>query len=370
MEQKTRRIKFANVTTMVMEGLTDIHLKVNKYPGVYKQFEFFPDHIEVKVFDQALVGGRFMHNGIEHIYAKKRLKSQWIPSLKQLWQLRQYAPDYVLLHGLYFPHSVFMLRLFLGKGTKIIVQDHANRLPGRWKEWTIKRADRIVEHYVFMSVELAKPWLDAGIISSSEKIIECPEGSTDFKRDTTIAKDPNAFLWVARLDANKDPLTILDAFNRYVKAHNSARLHMFFANKTLLQEVEAFIRKAQLGQNVLLHGEATSAELLPWYQRSAYFLMGSSKEGGSFALMEAMACGCIPIVTDIPANRKMLKEGKVGHLFPPKDVSTLTNILVELEADRVVEASRKVVEAFDEDLSFKAIAEKLSKELTKKRNDS
>ena len=366
MEERSTRVRFASVTTMVMPGLTDIRLKVEKYPGVYRQFEFFPDNIEVKIFDQALTGGSFVHNGIEHSYTKKRIVSSLIPSFKQLRELKNYDPDCVLLHGMYFPHILFIMRFFLRKGTKIIVQDHANRLPTRWKQKWIKRSDRYVKNYVFTSIELAKPWLDAGIISDVAKIIECPEGSTDFRRDGRIDKDSNTFLWVARLDENKDPLTILRAFSVYGEQNLEAHLHMFFANKKLLSEVERFISEKGLGNKVTLHGEATPLELVDWYQRSAFFLLGSSKEGGSFALMEAMACGCIPIVSDIPANRKMLKNGEVGYLFPPKDDKALAEILCALDSTNLAAISSKVINQFNGALSFEAIARTLAEHVSEK----
>lgn len=360
MEKKLTKVKFASVTTMVMHGLTDIHLKVEKYRGIYQPFELFPENIEVKFFDQALVEGSFVHNGIEHLYTKKRIQSSLIPSFRQLRALKKYDPDYILLHGLHFPHIILLMRFFLKKETKIIVQDHANRLPRRWKQQLIKLADRFVTRYVFTSVELARPWLEERIIADKSKIIECPEGSNDFKRDHSIGKDPNAFLWVARLDENKDPLTILRAFRNYVEQNPLAKLSMFFANSTLLKEIEVFISEHQLENNVILHGQATQEELLPWYQKSSFFLMGSSKEGGSFALMEAMACGCIPIVSDIPANRKMLENGSVGHLFEPRNEQNLTEVLCALDPSQIKTRSAAVIALFNRELSTEAIAKKLS----------
>ena len=48
----------------------------------------------------------------------------------------------------------------------------------------------------------------------------------------------------------------------------------------------------------------------------------------SVSLLEAMACGLFPVVTDIPANREWIDDGHNGRLFPAGDAAALGQALV------------------------------------------
>jgi len=50
----------------------------------------------------------------------------------------------------------------------------------------------------------------------------------------------------------------------------------------------------------------------------------------SVSLLEAMACGVAPIVTDIPGNREWIKEGINGLLFQPKNYTALAEKIIQL----------------------------------------
>ncbi|MFO7996561.1 MAG: glycosyltransferase family 4 protein, partial [Dehalococcoidia bacterium] len=74
---------------------------------------------------------------------------------------------------------------------------------------------------------------------------------------------------------------------------------------------------------------------LPGYLSSADIYVSSSlSDGASNSLLEAMACGLAPVVTDIPANRPWVKEGENGFLFPPRDCEALASSIVALLKDR------------------------------------
>ena len=49
------------------------------------------------------------------------------------------------------------------------------------------------------------------------------------------------------------------------------------------------------------------------------FVLGSHREGSSFSLIEALATGLTPVVTDIPSLRVLTGNGAVGALWPCGD---------------------------------------------------
>ena len=78
---------------------------------------------------------------------------------------------------------------------------------------------------------------------------------------------------------------------------------------------------------------------------------------------EAMACGCIPIVSNIPSFKKMTDEGKCGFLFTPGDAEGLYRVLMKLPTIDNASFIKKVIDKFNKDLSFQAIASGIEKEI-------
>jgi L-malate glycosyltransferase len=53
------------------------------------------------------------------------------------------------------------------------------------------------------------------------------------------------------------------------------------------------------------------------------YISPSLWDGTSLSLLEAMACGILPVVTDIPANSSLIKDGENGYLFAAGDPAAL-----------------------------------------------
>ena len=168
------------------------------------------------------------------------------------------------------------------------------------------------------------------------------------------------FLWVGRLNKNKDPLTVLKAFKKYGLYHPNARLYMIYQDEDLLEEVKnKVLQSIVLEDAVKLIGKVEHRELPYWFSAANFFISGSHSEGSGYALLEAMACGCIPVVTAIPSFEKITEKGKYGYLFPPGNVEALALLLENLNNLPIEKERQKIEKYFREKLSFKSIAESL-----------
>jgi L-malate glycosyltransferase len=49
-----------------------------------------------------------------------------------------------------------------------------------------------------------------------------------------------------------------------------------------------------------------------WYARARWFVSLPQSDSVSVSVLEAMAHGCIPILSDLPANRELVRDGDNG----------------------------------------------------------
>ena len=272
--------------------------------------------------------------------------------------VEQAQPDVVHVNGLMFPGMAAALRNALPAGIAIVLQDHSGRIPRRWPlrsaQW--RNAFAAVDAATFTARELAAPWRRLGL-SEHATILEIPEASTEMTAVTgshLSQHDSVSILWVGRLTKNKDPMTALDALEAALPAIAHARCTMVFQNGELEAAVKDRIRSSSVfNGRVTPVGRVAHNALPSYYSAADIFLSASHHEGSGYALIEAMACGVTPCVTDIPAFRAL--TGDCGQRWPVGDGRAAAAALVELAA-RDRRLARAAVRArFDQALSWDVV---------------
>jgi glycosyltransferase involved in cell wall biosynthesis len=84
-------------------------------------------------------------------------------------------------------------------------------------------------------------------------------------------------------------------------------------------------RDLAIEDQVIFKGLIPNDELPKLLSQSALYVAFPTTEGVSSSLFEAMAMGCFPIVSDLPANQAFLSHKKNGILVPVEDVSQLAS---------------------------------------------
>ena len=328
-------------------------------------FDHFPESWQCSVIKFADGKGHIQKEHFDYYYFQGQASKLWVP-LEANRFIAQLQPDVIMLHGLIFPQHLVMLQMHLQRGTKIIVQHHAEQTRHGVMAKLQRVADKYIHAYLFATKELAEPWVEEGIIKR-EKVFQVMEGSSDFpqldkhaaRHHLQLPPGP-VFLWVGSLIELKDPLTVLRGFAQYLRQQPLAKLYMIYQQNDLLQEVQELIASdEQLSDSVFLKGKMEKKDLAWWYNAADFFITGSHREGSGYALIEAMSCGCIPVVTNIPSFRQITANGTVGKLFDKGDAHSLLEKLLQIEDMPVRKLSMQVKEQFQKELSFKAIAGQL-----------
>jgi glycosyltransferase involved in cell wall biosynthesis len=163
-------------------------------------------------------------------------------------------------------------------------------------------------------------------------------------------------------------MTVLDGVARAALHLPGMQLWCAFGSAPLLDEVRARIaRDPQLAGRVHLLGKVTHARVETLMRAADLFVSGSVAESCGYVVLEALACGVTPVVTDIPSFRALIGDSRVGRLWPCGDAERLAEALVDAAASRL--SSTRVRAHFDAKLSFAAVGRQWADAYAQVRDD-
>lgn len=340
-------MKIINLSYQRHSGQRDAAQWISNYGLFYGIWEAVAARNEVQFLEFIDANGQIERNGITYHFQRKNNLSLLFPFALHRF-LKKQQPDVVVVHGMLFPLQVILLRRSLGKAVKIIVQHHAEKPLKGWRRRLQPLADKHVDAYFFTAWGLAESWMEQGLISHRSKVYEVMETTsvfhilekTEARKQTGVEGGKN-YLWVGRLNDNKDPLLLLRSFIRFIKVHSDVHLYMIYHTEELLQEIKQILEQdADAIKQIHLVGKVPHEQLLYWYNSVAFIVSCSHYEGSGVAVCEAMSCGCIPLVTAIPSFQFMT-GGVCGQLFAPGSQEMLEDVLtasynMDIEAERLL----------------------------------
>lgn len=200
----------------------------------------------------------------------------------------------------------------------------------------------------------------------AEKMLVRPVG-VDTRRFALV--DPSARPGTGQILCTRSHKPVYDQAT-FVRAlarlkERGIRFHVTFAHAFLADTTRPLVREAGLEDDVTFLGGYRLAELPALLAKADVYASTSLSDGTSVSLLEAMATGLFPVVTDIPANRPWVEQGRTGYLFPAGDDAALADRLAEalagadlraraapqsralvVEKGDLLDGARKLVEAF------------------------
>ncbi len=333
--------------------------RINLYAGI---LEALAKNHQVISIEQIDYEGTHFNNGVKYEFKRFTRAGHYFPLAMHRF-IKSQQPDIVFIQGMHNPLQVIQLRMVLPKRIKIMVQNHAEKPAIGIRKVLQQLADRYIDAYLFASREMGLDWVRRGNLKSPEKIHEVMEVSSVFypveqasAKAKTGVNGETVFLWVGRLNENKDPLNTVRAFLRFADIYPEARLYMIYHTDELLDEIKALLNNSLHGDSVKPVGKVPHHELLYWFNSATFIVSASHYEGSGTAVCEAMSCGCIPILTDIFSFRMISDSGRCGILYEAGNPEAALSALVQSQQFDIVQMRRKVLAYFKSNLSFEAIA--------------
>ncbi|HSG28434.1 MAG TPA: glycosyltransferase [Candidatus Krumholzibacterium sp.] len=116
----------------------------------------------------------------------------------------------------------------------------------------------------------------------------------------------------------------------------------------LRRPLEERVRRAGMEGRFEFTGKLAPEAVAEKLRGSDIYVSTSLSDSTSVSLLEAMACGDIPVVTDIPANREWIEDGVNGYLVDTGSPEGLSSRILEFAAGRmpvtrIIEANHRLI---------------------------
>ncbi|MCD6569589.1 MAG: glycosyltransferase [Deltaproteobacteria bacterium] len=98
--------------------------------------------------------------------------------------------------------------------------------------------------------------------------------------------------------------------------------------------LKGLVKDLGVGQSVEFPGAIPNEYVAGLMKEAKVYVSTATADGTSVSLLEAMAAGLIPVVSDIDANRSWITHGKDGYLFKAKDHQDLAKNIIKALADK------------------------------------
>jgi len=195
-------------------------------------------------------------------------------------------------------------------------------------------------HFIIVDAYcLKKIWIKMGIQESKIKVI--PFGvdlsifnpnvkGSSIRKNLGIEKDETVIISTRALDNNHYNIEcLIRAVPLVLKRCQNAKFILKGAGplKTYLQHL---VYELNVSDHVRFVGLTPHHEIAQYLVAADIYVSTPFIDTTSVSLLEAMACGLPPIVTDIAGNREWINDEVNGLLFPPKDSIALSEKIIHL----------------------------------------
>lgn len=277
----------------------------------------------------------------------KQIKKQiadFQPTVIHIHQANSYA-----FYALLASRKTKIPTILTAWGSDILVIPKSNFLLKKMVQFNLKTADFLTSDSTFMAAEMKK------LAPSINKIL-----IANFGIDVTPINCPKEnIVYSNRLHKKLYRVDkIIEAFARFKQ--NNERKDWRLVVAATGNETESLKDKANelgLTDDVEFVGWIQKEDNEQWYSKAKIWVSIPESDATSISLLEAMACGSIPVVSDLPANREWIQSGVNGIVVEDLESDFISDALL-LNQEEAIELNKQRI---DQDGTKEANREKFLK---------
>ena len=260
---------------------------------------------------------------------------------------------YLVEHGFYATATAHQPYIVSAWGSDVLVEARSplNRAIARFVLQRAKLAtanNRYMAREMVLKLGIERAWVQHIVLGASRYFLERPEASVNV---APTPEHPPTVISTRSLDTslyNTD--TIIRAMARVRRQLPAARLIMVGEGRQR-QRIEALVARIGLDDAVQFPGLLNQEEFRDALADAEVFVSVPSSDATSVALLQAMAVGSFPVISDLPSQQELVEHGVGGLRVPVRDERALAEAIVEALEDRelrrsAVEHNRRFVEEY------------------------
>ncbi|MDP2961051.1 MAG: glycosyltransferase family 4 protein [candidate division Zixibacteria bacterium] len=254
-----------------------------------------------------------------------------LPQLKKI--IKEIEPDLVNAH--FIPNYGFLGALSKRKplvvsawGSDVLVSSKKSFFHRTRAKYVLTKADLVTCDGMNMFQELCALGVE------KDKIVLAPMGvELNLLRERSISgrfenKEEIIILSMRSLEPVYDLKTLIKAVPLIISQTHKKLEFWIIGEGSQKEELVKLSLNLGIERNIEFRGYISREELEDCLQKADIYISTSLSDSTSVSLLEAMASGLLPVVSDIPGNREWIEEGKNGFLFPIGDYQALAQKIV------------------------------------------
>ncbi|MGB2693643.1 MAG: glycosyltransferase [Dehalococcoidia bacterium] len=274
--------------------------------------------------------------------------------------VEQIAPDvfhahYLVEHGFYGTAANYHPYVVSAWGSDVLVEAANSRMNRSIARFALGRADLATANNRHMAREMVlrlgieRARVQHIVLGASRFFLERPGASVNAR-----TPEPGHAPTVISMRSLDTPLYNIDVVVRALARVRSqvASVRLLIVGEGRLRpELERLVDRIELGDAVRFLGHLTPEQFRDALAEAEVSVSVPSSDATSVAVLEAMAVGCFPIVSDLPSQQELVEHGASGLRVPVRDEGALADAILRALEDRemrrgAVERNRTFVEEY------------------------
>jgi len=252
-----------------------------------------------------------------------------VPALRAA--LRAFAPDVVDAH--YVPNYGLMGALagrhplaVTAWGSDLLVAGPRDALQRARARWVLARADLVL-------ADAANLGAAARALGAPAARVRVMPWGIDLDRFRAgAAREPGLLLSTRMHEPVYDLPALFAGVGPVLQARPQVRL-VVAGDGSLRGELERLAHATLPAGRVTFTGRLAPEAMAEWLARADIALSASRSDSTSVSLLESMAAGALPVVSDIPGNREWVGDGDGARLFAPGDAAGVARAVLAVLDD-------------------------------------
>jgi glycosyltransferase involved in cell wall biosynthesis len=193
---------------------------------------------------------------------------------------------------------------------------------------------KIIQKYAYQKADLIHAW---GKVMANHM----QENGIDMSKVLLMPKGINLSLFKFNNNPNNEIINAIVTRSLYPEYQHSLILKAFsylkknkvpfrltiIGDGIELKKLQTLARELHIEKEVVFTGRIEHQEIPTYLQQSNFYISMPTTEGVSASLFEAMACGCFPIVSDLPGNNYLIQQKVNGILVASENATKLAEEL-------------------------------------------